>query len=42
MEVLTANLNCGDTAIIEADGPDAKEAVEKMAQLVREFKNSDT
>ena len=41
MEVLTANLNCGDTAIIEADGPDAKEAVEKMANLVQEFKNSD-
>jgi phosphotransferase system HPr (HPr) family protein len=37
MEVLTANLNCGEKATIEADGPDAKEAVEKLVQLVAEF-----
>ena len=37
MEVLTANLSCGDTAIIEADGPDAKEAVGKLADLVADF-----
>ena len=37
IEVLTANLNCGDAATIEADGPDAKEAVEKLVALLAEF-----
>ena len=41
MEVLTANLNCGETGIIEADGPDAREAVEKLSELVREFSRFD-
>ena len=39
LEVLTANLNRGDVAIIEADGPDAEEAVKRLADLVREFEN---
>ncbi|HEX4639006.1 MAG TPA: HPr family phosphocarrier protein [Chthoniobacterales bacterium] len=41
MEVLTANLNCGDSATIEADGPDAKEAVKKLVELVAEFGGKD-
>jgi phosphotransferase system HPr (HPr) family protein len=41
IEVLTANLNCGDTAIIEADGPDSESAIPSLAKLVSEFKDED-
>src|SRR5215471_15489540 len=37
IEVLTANLNCGDTAIIEAQGPDSYRAIASLARLVSEF-----
>ena len=37
LEVLTANLNCGDRAIIEAEGPDAAQAVVRLHELIREF-----
>jgi phosphocarrier protein HPr len=41
IEVLTANLNCGNTAIIEADGPDSESAVAGLAKLVSELKDED-
>jgi len=41
IEVLTANLNRGDTATIEAEGPDAEEAVQRLAELTREFGKKD-
>ncbi len=41
IEVLTANLNCGDTAIIEAEGPDSDSAIANLAKLVSEFKDGD-
>jgi phosphocarrier protein HPr len=41
IEVLTANLDCGDTATIEAKGPDAEEAVARLVKLVREFRKKD-
>jgi phosphocarrier protein len=41
IDVLTANLNCGDTATIEAEGPDAEEAVTRLAELTREFGKKD-
>ena len=41
IEVLTANLNCGDRAIIEADGPDSESAIASLAKLVSEFKDKD-
>lgn len=41
LEVLTANLNCGDTAIIEAEGADAEEAIKRLAELTREFGEKD-
>ena len=41
IEVLTANLNCGNTAVIEADGPDSESAVAGLAKLVSEFKDED-
>ena len=37
IEVLSANLNCGDVAVIEAEGPDAENAVEKLVKLVCQF-----
>ena len=37
IEVLRANLNCGDTAVLEAHGVDAEDAVEALEKLVTEF-----
>jgi phosphocarrier protein HPr len=42
LEVLTANLNRGDAATIEAEGPDAEEAVKRLAELTREFGKTDS
>jgi phosphocarrier protein len=42
LEVLSANLNCGDTAIIEAEGPDAEGAVKRLAELTRNFGKTDS
>ena len=42
LDVLTANLNCGETAVIEAEGPDAEEAVRRLVELTREFGNRDS
>ncbi len=39
IEILRANLLQGATATIEAKGRDAEQAVERLAQLVREFKD---
>jgi phosphotransferase system HPr (HPr) family protein len=41
IEVLRANLDCGDTATIEAKGPDAEEAVARLVKLVRQFNKKD-
>jgi phosphocarrier protein len=41
IEVLMANLNCGDTAIIEAQGPDSERAIARLARLVSEFNDKD-
>lgn len=37
IEVLQANLNCGDTAVISAEGPDAETAVSRLVKLVEEL-----
>jgi phosphocarrier protein HPr len=42
LDVLTANLNCGDTATIEAQGSDAKEAIKRLVELTREFGKRDS
>lgn len=42
LDVLTANLNCGDTAKIEAEGPDAEQAVKRLVELTREFGKKDS
>jgi len=39
IDVMRANLNCGAVAILEAIGPDASEAVERLAQVVRELRD---
>jgi phosphotransferase system HPr (HPr) family protein len=39
IEILRANLLQGATATIEAKGRDAEEAVKRLAQLVREFRD---
>jgi phosphotransferase system HPr (HPr) family protein len=33
LEVLLARLDCGDTFVLEAEGPDARRAVERIARL---------
>jgi phosphotransferase system HPr (HPr) family protein len=42
LDLLTANLNCGETAVIEAEGPDAEEAVKRLAELTAEFATRDS
>ena len=39
IDILRANLLQGATATIEAKGRDAEEAVERLARLLREFKD---
>ena len=41
IEVLMANLNCGDTAVIEGEGPDSERAIARLAKLVSEFNDKD-
>ncbi len=41
IEVLTANLNCGNTAVIEAEGPDSESAIACLAKVISEFKDED-
>ena len=36
IEVLMANLDCGDTAVIETEGPDAELAIARIVRLVLE------
>jgi len=42
IDVLIANLSRGDTATIEAEGPDAEEAVKRLVELTREFGKRDS
>jgi phosphotransferase system HPr (HPr) family protein len=39
IEVLRANLNCGDSAVIEAHGVDAEAAIERLEKLLLEFRD---
>src|SRR5947207_6724258 len=41
IEVLTANLNCGNTAIIEAEGPDSETAIACFAKVISDFEDED-
>jgi len=42
LDVLCANLNCGDSATIEAEGPDAEEAIKRLVELTGEFGKRDS
>jgi phosphocarrier protein HPr len=37
VEVLTADLCCGDVATVEADGPDSEDAVARLVEVIRGF-----
>jgi phosphocarrier protein len=37
LDVLAANLDCGSRMIVEANGPDAKDALEQLADLLVQF-----
>ena len=41
IEVLIADLNCGERATIEAEGPDSEQAVRRLIELVHGFKERD-
>jgi phosphotransferase system HPr (HPr) family protein len=38
LEVLSANLDCGTRVVIEAIGADAEEALERLGELLLDFK----
>ncbi len=41
LDILSANLDFGSAFIIEAEGPDAEEALGKLTELLREFPNQE-
>jgi phosphocarrier protein len=41
LEVLTANLDCGSKMTIEAIGPDATEALDRLERLLVEFREQE-
>ena len=41
LEVLSANLDCGDRIILEAIGPDADQALDRLEKLLHEFKRQE-
>ena len=42
LEVLTANLNCGDHVVLEAVGPDEKEALDELETLLLRFHDEES
>jgi phosphotransferase system HPr (HPr) family protein len=41
LEVLSANLDCGARIIIEAIGPDAQDALDRLEELLQEFRRQE-
>jgi phosphotransferase system HPr (HPr) family protein len=41
LEVLTANLNCGDRVVLEAIGPDAQEALNELETLLLSLRDEE-
>ena len=41
IDVMRANVDCGTTVTLEANGPDAETALERLTQLLRELKDED-
>lgn len=38
LDVLSANLDCGSTMVVTADGPDAAQVLDALAGLLKHFK----
>jgi phosphotransferase system HPr (HPr) family protein len=41
IEVMTANLDCGERVVLEAIGPDAEQALDQLEELLKEFKRQE-
>ena len=41
LEVLSANLDCGTKITLEAIGPDAEQALDRLEQLLEEFREQE-
>lgn len=41
LEVLSANLDCGSRIVLEAIGPDAEKALERLSKLLVEFREQE-
>jgi phosphotransferase system HPr (HPr) family protein len=41
IDVMRANVDCGTAVTLEANGPDAETAVERLTRLLRELKDED-
>ncbi len=41
LDVLTANLDCGSSVVVVADGADAEAALERLSELLHEFKRDE-
>lgn len=41
LEVLSANLDCGTRIILEVIGPDAAQSLDRLEELLREFKRQE-
>ena len=41
LEVLSANLDCGTRVILEATGPDEQQALDRLAELLQEFRRQE-
>lgn len=41
LDVLTANLDCGSSVIVVAEGPDAEAALQRLSELIHEFQRDE-
>jgi len=41
LDVLSANLDCGSSFVLEADGPDAEAALKRLRLLLEEFRTQE-
>ncbi len=41
LDVLSANLDCGSSMLLRAEGPDAETALERLALLLEEFRRQE-
>ena len=41
LDVLSANLDCGSHMLLDADGPDANDALEQLAGLLAQFQKQE-